>query len=94
MAEESSFSISKVAEYSDEEIQRRKDEFDARATRLNSLAAAYNDKVREATSASLPIEQRLANGNYWSNLRDVAQEMAGDALKKASACRIELDLRG
>jgi len=94
MATETGFSISKLPTYSTEEILKQQETFRARASRLQSLSSAYNGKVSEALNENVAPIQQLANSRHWSNLRDVATEMAADATKKATACQVELDFRG
>jgi hypothetical protein len=53
------------------------------------LGASYNARVRE----SLDKQEGLGAAQRWSDLRDIANEMADEAKKKAFACEVEYNLR-
>lgn len=93
MAQELGFSIGKLASYSTSEIHDHMSSFQTRAEKLNTLKYQYNDKSGEALSGRGNSSQQLAAAQYWSNLCDVASEMATEAQKKAIACQVELHLR-
>lgn len=93
MAEQGGFSVGKLAGYSLDEIQTHLRTFEQRASSLSQLSGAYNDKTRDALNGPGTPQEQLNKSYYWSNLRDVAKEMATEAQKKAAACQIELHLR-
>lgn len=93
MANEQDFAVDKLSTYTNEEIAGYKQRFDARATRLQSLAVAYNDKVSEAQNLRASTAERLAAMTHWGSLRDVADDLAAEVSRKSLACQVEIDFR-
>lgn len=94
MDDNTGFSVGKVEIYSTEKLISHLNAYVDRANALSQMGIEYNDKVRNILNdSSLSQGDRLSQAQTWSGVRDTANNMSEEALKKAWACRVEIDLR-